>query len=124
MMDGTHLRGIVSKAISSGEYHDGSDVATLVADVMDEDEAEEARKYFGVFKWMQVLDWRISRMSLEAKARREGLDQQLGNMRTLTKCNRTGTLDVPHFYSHSNTYNLKQTTYAKEKNNNESITKR
>ena len=49
MMDGSHLRGIVNKVISSGEYHDGSDVATLVADVMDEDEAEEARKYFGVF---------------------------------------------------------------------------
>ena len=51
MMDGTHLRGIVSKAMLSGEY-DGSDNGSdneLVADIMDEDEAEEARKYFGVF---------------------------------------------------------------------------
>ena len=51
MMDGTHLRGIVSKAISNDEY-DGSDNGSsneLVADVMDDDEAEEARKYFGVF---------------------------------------------------------------------------
>lgn len=50
MMDGTHLRGIVSKAILSGEY-DGSDNGNnkLVVDLMDEDEAEEARKYFGVF---------------------------------------------------------------------------
>ena len=51
MIDGTHLRGIVSKTISSGEY-DGSDNGSnneLVADVMDENEAEEARKYFGVF---------------------------------------------------------------------------
>ena len=49
IIDGSHLRGIVNKVISSGEYHDGSDVATLVADGMDENEAEEARKYFGVF---------------------------------------------------------------------------
>ena len=51
MMGGTFLRGIVSKMILSGEY-DGSDNGSnyeLVADVMDEDEAEEARKYFGVF---------------------------------------------------------------------------
>ena len=51
MMDGTHLRGIVSKVISSGEYHDGYNGSNneLVADIMDKDEAEEARKYFGVF---------------------------------------------------------------------------
>ena len=51
MMDATHLRGIVSKAISSDEY-DGSDNGSnneLVADIMDDNEAEEARKYFGVF---------------------------------------------------------------------------
>ena len=50
MMGRTRLRGIVSKAISSDEY-DGSDYGSneLVIDVMDEDEAEEARKYFGVF---------------------------------------------------------------------------
>ena len=51
-MDGTHLRGIVSKAILSGKYDDsdnGSNGNELVVDVMDEDEAEEARKYFGVF---------------------------------------------------------------------------
>ena len=51
VMGGTHLRGIVSKAILSGEY-DGSDNGSnneLVADIMDEDEAEEARKFFGVF---------------------------------------------------------------------------
>ena len=52
MIDGTHLRGIVSKAISSDEY-DGSDNGSngheSIVDVMDEDEAEEARKYFGVF---------------------------------------------------------------------------
>ena len=50
-MDGSHLRGIVSKAISNDEY-DGSDNGSnneLVADIMDDDEAEEARKYFGVF---------------------------------------------------------------------------
>ena len=46
MMDGTHLRGIVSKAILSDEY-DGSDNGSneLVVDVMDEDEAEEACKF-------------------------------------------------------------------------------
>ena len=51
MMDGTHLRDIVSKTVSSDEY-DGSENGSnneLVADIMDEDEAEEARKYFGVF---------------------------------------------------------------------------
>ena len=52
IIDGTHIRGIVSKAISNGEY-DGSDNGSneLVVDtiLMDEDEAEEARKYFGVF---------------------------------------------------------------------------
>ena len=51
MIDGTHLRGIVSKAILCGKY-DGSDNGSnieLVVDVLDEDEAEEARKYFGVF---------------------------------------------------------------------------
>ena len=51
IIDGTHIRGIVSKAISNGEY-DGSDNGSnneLVADIMDDDEAEEARKYFGVF---------------------------------------------------------------------------
>ena len=50
MMDGTHLRGIVSKAISNGEYHDSDNGSNneMVADI-NEDEAEEARKYFGVF---------------------------------------------------------------------------
>ena len=50
MIDGIHLRGILSKTISSGEY-DGSYNGSneWVADIMDEDEVEEARKYFGVF---------------------------------------------------------------------------
>ena len=40
MIDGTHLRGIVSKAISSDE-NDGSDYGSneLVVNVMDEDDA-------------------------------------------------------------------------------------
>ena len=46
MIDGTRLRGIVSKAILSGDNGSNNE---LVADIMDEDEAEEARKYFGVF---------------------------------------------------------------------------
>jgi len=51
MMEGSHLRGNVSKAMLSGEYN-GSDNSSneLVLNVMDEDEAEEAMKYvLGVF---------------------------------------------------------------------------
>ena len=47
MIVGTHLCDIVRKAVLSGKY-DGSDIGInneLVADIKDENEAEEVRKY-------------------------------------------------------------------------------
>lgn len=46
MMDGARLRDIAREAI----LNDGSSVDdNMVMEMMDDDEAEEARKYFGVF---------------------------------------------------------------------------
>lgn len=44
MISGAQLRDKVSKTIC-----DGSDSNDEVIEMMDEDEAEEARRYFGVF---------------------------------------------------------------------------
>lgn len=51
MIDGSHLRDLIREAISNnGDSFDSSpqDDGNMI-EMMDDDEAEEARKYFGVF---------------------------------------------------------------------------
>lgn len=51
-MDGSDLRDIVKRAISTGSAGDGIDGTDgdgRAIGLMDDDEAEDARRYFGVF---------------------------------------------------------------------------
>ena len=47
MMDGRHLRKVVKDTIVNGSTP--SDEDNTMIEIMGEDEAEEARKFFGVF---------------------------------------------------------------------------
>ena len=80
---------------------------------MDEDAAEEARNEEEL--WSVLVDasnWigGISRMSQgkSQKGRARSATWQHENSNKIAT-EREPSIDVPHFYSHSNTYNLKQT---------------